>query len=548
MKTTKLTHALWVAALAMLFSGCASDNELTSSADKDNGNPSLLTFTAGTPDDASAQTRVAYEDVGEDGGKLTWQAGDQLKMAGFNISGGYIYSNSYTYQGIPGETSGNFTGTSVPGAETYTAYYSSSFLMDKNGKPIFSMHGQKQQSATENTAHLRNYMMLQAENILPGGSFTLEMQSSIMKFDLSNIPSQVGKLSSLIWTVDTRAGCKSLRLDFEDGIVAFGTGANSLTAYLGFMPEDMSVKAGGKFSVILVGDKTYRAQVTIAGGKTYQAGMRYTATMSGEWEKVALMMFTVKLEDTDLSLSTPFVSSSTLPADIKIDWGDGKEFSSATSGTSANFSHNYLSAGEYTVTVYSTETDDTRQQIPALRFREIGTKLIRIETPFLNTESSSFTQCFKGCDNLKSIPSGLFDKNTKVTNFSYCFVNCINLTDIPKNLFAKNKAATNFSSCFNNCTDLTLNPLIFGASSSNPEEEDKERFKGLKIDFSLCFHKVGSLAGSNAGTAPALWTYTDSENKDEDKAWTITNCFTNINKNLTNYDLIPSDWGGPATP
>ena len=328
----------------------------------------------------------------------------------------------------------------------------------------------------------------------------------------------------------------------------FGTGQSSLTAYLSFLTEEMSVKAGGKFSVILVGDKTYRAQVTIAGGKTYQAGMRYTATMSGEWEKVALMMFTVKLKDTDLSLSTPFVSNSTLPVDIKIDWGDGKEFSSEASGASANFPHTYSSAGEYTVTVYSTETDDTRQQIPALRFREIGTKLIRIETPFLNTGGNSFIQCFKGCDNLKSIPPGLFDKNTNATDFSFCFVNCINLTDIPKNLFAKNKAATNFSSCFNNCTDLTLNPLIFGASSSNPEEEDKERFKGLKIDFSLCFHKVGTLAGSNTGTAPALWTYTGSENKDEDKAWTITNCFTNINKNLTNYSLIPSDWGGPATP
>lgn len=548
MKTTKLTHALWVAALAMLFGGCASDNELTSSTDKDNGNPVLLTFTAGTPDDGSAQTRVAYED-GETAGKLTWQEGDQLKMVGFNTSGGYIYPNPYTYQGIPGETSGNFTGTPVPGAVTYAAYYPSiqTYFDGYNTQISFpSMHGQKQQSATDNTAHLRNYMMLQAENITPGGSFTMEMQSSIMKFDLSNIPPEVGKLSSLIWTVDTDKGCKSLRLEFEDGIVNFGPGANSLTAYLGFMPEEMSVKAGGNFSVILIGDKTYRAQVTIAGGKTYEAGKRYTATMSGEWEKVALMMFTVKLKDTDLSLNTPFVFDSTLPADIKIDWGDGTELSSATSGASANFSYTYTSAGEYTVTVYSTETDDTRQQIPTLLFREIGTKLIRIETPFLNTENTRFSQCFRGCDNLKSIPPGLFDKNTNATDFSYCFTNCTSLTNIPKNLFAKNKAAKNFTSCFNNCPDLTLNPLIFGASSSKPEEEDTERFKGLKMDFSYCFYRVGTLAGSNAGTAPALWTYAGSE--DKDNPWTITDCFKDVNKNLTNYNLIPSDWGGPATP
>ena len=543
MKTTKLTHALWVAALAMLFGGCASDNELTSPADKDNGNSALLTFTAGTPDDGSAQTRVAYADVGEDGGKLTWHKGDQLIMAGY-IGSTYKGLRYYTYQGESGETSGNFTGNSISGAEKYIAYYPPSVFVDGTGKVFYpSMHIQRQQSATDKTAHLRDYMMLQAEDITPGGSFTMKMKSSIMKFDLSGIPPEVGKLSSLIWTVDTEAGCRLLRLDFEDVIVDFGTGQSSLTAYLSFLTEEMSVKAGGKFSVILVGDKTYRAQVPIAGGKTYEEGKRYTATIDGGWTEEALMMFTVKL-DNGLNLSMPF-NDKPLPAETTVDWGDGRELSSATSGTSANFSHTYLSAGEYTVTVYSTETDDTKLQIPALSFQSIGTKLIRIETPLLNTGNTSFNSCFYSCSNLESIPPGLFDKNTNVTNFRYCFANCYSLTNIPKNLFAKNKAAKDFYFCFSTCRKLTLNPLIFGASPTNPKKEDTERFTGQTINFTACFAKAGISLGSNnnAGTAPALWTYTNHEN------FTSTDCFKDVNKNLlTNYDLIPSDWGGPATP
>lgn len=541
MKTTKLTHALWVAALAMLFGGCASDNELTSPADKDNGNPALLTFTAGTPDDDSAQTRVAYADVGEDGGKLTWHKGDKLIMAGYAGST-YEGLRYYTYQGESGETSGTFTGEPVSNAETYIAYYPPSVFVDGTGKVFYpSMHIQRQQSATDKTAHLRDYMMLQAEDITPGGSFTMKMQSSIMKFDVSGIPPEVGKLSSLIWTVDTEAGCRLLRLDFEDVIVDFHT-ETTLTAYLSFLPEEMSVKADGKFSVILVGDKTYRAQVTIAGGKTYETGKRYTATIDGGWTEEALMMFTVKLEDNGLNLSMPF-NDKPLPAETTVDWGDGTELSSASNGT-ADFSHTYSLPGEYTVTVYSAQKDDTRQQIPALSFTNSET-LIRIETPFLNTGSTSFSSCFFGCSNLESIPPGLFDKNTNVTNFRFCFANCYSLTNIPKNLFAKHKAAKDFYFCFSTCRKLTLNPLIFGASPTNPEKEDTERFTGQTINFTACFANVGTSLGSNnnAGTAPALWTYTNHEN------FTSTNCFNGVNKNLlTNYDLIPSDWGGPATP
>lgn len=88
----------------------------------------------------------------------------------------------------------------------------------------------------------------------------------------------MGKLTNLVWMVETATGTKSITLNFKPGAVDFGTGGSnsdgSLNAYLSFMPEEMEVKAGGKFTVMLIGDKTYQAETVIAAGKTYGAGMR----------------------------------------------------------------------------------------------------------------------------------------------------------------------------------------------------------------------------------------------------------------------------------
>lgn len=101
----------------------------------------------------------------------------------------------------------------------------------------------------------------------------------------------------------------------------------------------------------------------------------------------------------------------------------------------------YSTAGTYTITITSTQTEATRKQIPDLNFgknrndNSNSSKLISIDTPLLNTEATEFTLCFYKCTALKTIPKGLFDKNTEITDFRSCFDQCEALQSIPKGLF-----------------------------------------------------------------------------------------------------------------
>lgn len=392
MKTTRLIRALWVAALAMGFAGCASDNEPTSAAGKDADSQKELTFTAGTPDDGSTQTRVAYEDAGL---KLTWQADDKLLMVGFD-GGTKIGQKDYTYIGTPGATSGDFTGDVVTDATTYSAYYPHTVQLDTYGaNPTLSMDGQTQ-SADKNTAHLKGYMLLQAEDIPSGGSFSLTMKSSIMKFYLKNIPEDVGNLRSLIWAVSSDNGNKYLVLNFPEGVVTFGSSKNTLTAYLGFMPQEMSMGSDGKFTVTLMGDETYRRQIDVSSGMTYEEGKRYTAEIDGSWEPMAYMTFTTSV--TAGQTYTPFSSTTEkAPADMVIDWGKNEKPLFVSSGVAVS-SHEYQSPGDYTITIYSAQTDVAQKQTPRLSFR--NTDLLSLATPLLNMGMSDLGGLFHGCTKL----------------------------------------------------------------------------------------------------------------------------------------------------
>ena len=458
MKTTRLIHALWVAALAMGFAGCASDNEPTSAAGKDADSPKELTFTAGTPDDGSTQTRVAYTDTDL---TLTWQADDKLLMAGFN-AGSYIESKDYTYIGAPGETSGDFTGTPVAGATTYTAYSPSTVQLDGNGaNPTLSMDGQKQ-STYNNTDHLKGYMLLQATGVTPDVPFSLTMKSSIMKFELSGIPADVGKLRSLIWLTSIN-GDNCLKLNFPTDAVTFDDNKSTLTAYLSFIPADMAVPTNGMFTVVLIGDKACRRQINVSSGKTYDEGKRYTAEINDGWKLMDQMTFTMRItEDQNF---TPFGGIPAAPSDLVIDWGRNEKPSFISSNAVVN-THKYSSAGNYTITICSAQTDVTKQQIPKLFFK--GMSLLSIETPLLNTAGADdWKNCFENCTELTSLSNDLFAKNTAATSFYYCFSGCTGLTSLPTGLFDTNVAVTSFGSCFEGCTGLTSLPAgLFDANAA----------------------------------------------------------------------------------
>ena len=491
MKTMKQIYVALTLALAVVASGCSTDDLSDTVRTLPDKPAEKMTIHATTGQQSG--TRVAYED-GAAGmnGKLTWQKGDRLTVMRMNGSDYVAHADDYEYGGTDGATSGPFTGTAITGAgNSWTIYYPHTVAVNTYYATVtLPMTGQTQ-TADGNTDHLRNYLLLSSTGIkdLDAG-FDLEMQNSIMKFEFSNVPAEVGELTRLVWAAETETDshirCTHyLMLNFAPGAVTFDTDKHTLTAYLAFMPEEMKVKTGGKFTVMLMGDKTYLAETTIDGGKTYAAGMRYTAVVDGtsmKWEEKAVMIFTVRPVGDQFNI--PFPESGTTPAELTVDWGDGTTPTTVASGTALSskdaFCHSYpLTYVNYNIIITSGQTDKTLQQIPPFGYDRRGSrgKLISIDTPLLNTAETDFGSCFNGYISLQSIPEDLFANNPQATNFSCCFYSCTSLRSIPGGLFAHNSQATDFSYCF---YETRLQSIPEDLFANNPQA----------TDFRDCFNKT----------------------------------------------------------
>ena len=504
-------------ALAVVASGCNTDDLSDAGHTFPDKPAEKMTIHATTGQQSG--TRVAYED-GAAGmnGKLTWQKGDRLTVMRMNGSDYVAHADDYEYGGTDGATSGPFTGTAITGAgNSWTIYYPHTVAVNTYYATVtLPMTGQTQ-TADGNTDHLRNYLLLSSTGIkdLDAG-FDLEMQNSIMKFEFSNVPAEVGELTRLVWAAETETDshirCTHyLMLNFAPGAVTFDTDKHTLTAYLAFMPEEMKVKTGGKFTVMLMGDKTYLAETTIDGGKTYAAGMRYTAVVDGtsmKWEEKAVMIFTVRPVGDQFNI--PFPESGTTPAELTVDWGDGTTPTTVASGTALSskdaFCHSYpLTYVNYNIIITSGQTDKTLQQIPPFGYsnrRDSREKLVSIDTPLLNTAETDFGSCFSYYA-LRSIPEDLFANNPQATNFSYCFCSCTSLRSIPEGLFAHNPQATNFSYCF---SETRLQSIPEDLFANNPQA----------TDFSYCFSSCTSLQSVPEGlfaNNPQATNFRDCFNK-----------------------------------
>ena len=235
----------------------------------------IVTISASIP----ADTRVSYNDGTR---KLAWESGDKLLLAGYD---GATYKGSEIFNWNGGNT---FQGQEVTGATSYKAYYPGDIItLDADGNVQLTANFWRQtQSGDNTTAHLSKKLLLFDETANPfSETFSLVMKNSIIRFNLSGIPQEVGALSQLIYTVETAAGVfKSLTLNVTD--VTFSPTVSSITAFLAFDPDVMDIVANGKVTIMLVGEKSYFWQSgAIADGKNYNAGNRYKSTVTGVWTK-----------------------------------------------------------------------------------------------------------------------------------------------------------------------------------------------------------------------------------------------------------------------
>ncbi len=477
----------------------------------------------------SPKTRVSYDGMGT----LAWETGDQLLLAGYD---GNMYKGSSTFTYVA--NSGNkFSGEAIDGATTYKAYYAATFTLDGSGNvQLPDNFWEQTQAGNSSTAHLATKLLLSDTDANPlTQSFTLDSPCSIIKFDLSGIPADVGALDTLIWTVETASGPKSMKLKVTD--VTFSASVTSLTAFLAFDPAVMDIKTNGEFKITLVGERTCKWSTSSTNGKDYLAKHRYTATVDSEWALMPQFKFTINLTGAT-TYKIYQKSAAPIPANLEIDWGDGtaitKVSKNSTPGT--NFaSHNYTSAGSRTITIYSDQADPSVKQMPQITFYSlnpnVGNLLTAVLTPFPNMEATDFKECFYKCDQLTSISKDLFRYNTQATTFYRCFFECKELTSVPEDLFKYNTQATNFYRCFHSCWKLVLIKGIFPDPSENADF-----FVGRTMNFDRCFYNVGFY--TTAGTAPELWKFTGGGNGGA-TTWTTYQCFKGAN--LTNPD-IPTGW------
>ena len=171
----------------------------------------------------------------------------------------------------------------------------------------------------------------------------------------------------------------------------------------------------------------------------------------------------------DATFIIPLATGTFSGYNLKFYWGDGTSSDTYTSGTSltqAMLTKTYTTAGEYMVTISTTQTNDATKQIPYFNFytyfRETNLnrlKLISMDSPILNiTPTTHLANIFYNCTNLTSIVPGLFDKNIAATSFASAFYGCTSFKEIPAGLFDKIINVTSFSSTFYNCSGITSIP------------------------------------------------------------------------------------------
>lgn len=373
-------------------------------------------------------------------------------------------------------------------------------------------------------------------------------------------------------------------MNLGTGTVDYSTGSPVVHTLTGITPPTSSAEAFASDFILAPAEEGSLRELKLRlnneeektiGKVVVQAN--YKTKITGEYEApLPSMSFTINTNpnnSSDKTFSLPL--KATLSGySLTVDWGDGntETFDDGTELKQENMTHTYDQAGQYTITITSTQRDGTQVQMPKIDFysnyntvNANPAKLVSLNTPLLNM-GTELGDCFNSCSNLTAIPAGLFDNNPDATTFSFCFEFCTGLTStIPTGLFDKNTKVKSFRGCFSGCEKLTgkiptglfnnhPDAKNFGFCFSNcknlkptanifcDDANDREtRFAGKEMLFDSCFKNCGADT-DGTGTFPALWEYTMTSN-----SYSHADCFAGAKAN--NANMVPDDgsWGTPTT-
>lgn len=216
---------------------------------------------------------------------------------------------------------------------------------------------------------------------------------------------------------------------------------------------------------------------------SFEAGKVYNWSPTYSVDK---MKFTVAVSSSNgLGFNIPFPTTGSTPAKITINWGDGKTDvveANANLSSSDKFNHTYASAGTYTVTINTAQTDPSKKQIPMLNFGKNRTgnknvqKLKSIDTWMLNMGETDFTSLFDGATNLTSVNDDAFRFNTQITNLAYAFQKT-SIVTLTAKLLQPLTELTSLQGTF--CQNSSMTKVESGAFDSQLKVTDMSRIFGL---------------------------------------------------------------------
>lgn len=306
--------------------------------------------------------------------------------------------------------------------------------------------------------------------LIPAGLFISQTEATNFSecfyycSSLTNIPTSLFRTNAKATTFQ---GCFQYCTGIADFHLVFGS--SLVTAFSDFI--DDSATAEERIFCVPESSTTYDTVSAFAEGKN---------AMSVETdilECATYFEYTVNTQATDAGSkvsAVPF-NLATQSATVTVDWGDGTGStltpSDYTQGNCTASVHEYAAAGTYTITVSSSDWENTYFLTPTGTYSSADNSnvamywltrtLVSVDSPLprvkgrmkyenaaLRTEDDSLCVLFWTYDKLASIPEDLFINNPQITNFQGIFSGAISLADIPANLFIANTAITNFKYAF----------------------------------------------------------------------------------------------------
>ena len=220
-----------------------------------------------------------------------------------------------------------------------------------------------------------------------------------------------------------------------------------------------------------------------------------------------------------------------------VDWGDGSAVETiyrvGNTDSAQTYSHTYTTAGSYTIGLCGTPTayriPGTADKPPitdttisfskgtagSCKVASIGGSLGAL-FPTLNNGASGtdfprFYKTFQECDDLTSIPSGLFVGVTGSASdmFRETFDKCDGITTIPSNLFAGVSGGGKgmFRAIFNECTSLTAMPenLFSGVTGAYENQFKYAFYKNTSMTGYIPPSTFSGLIANGSPTATNMW-------------------------------------------